>query len=63
MAQWRDPAHAKHDGFAADLEACSAVDRYNFAMVGRHGGATVELRAELTEGRLLAATGPQPPDA
>jgi 2-phosphosulfolactate phosphatase len=63
MVQWRDPAHEKHDGFAADLEACSAVDRYNFAMVGRQGGATVELRAESTEGRLRAGTDPQPPDA
>jgi 2-phosphosulfolactate phosphatase len=45
MGQWRHPAHEKHDAFAADLEACSVVDRYNFAMVGRQGGATVELRA------------------
>jgi 2-phosphosulfolactate phosphatase len=46
IAQWRDPASEKHDGFVADLEACSVVDRYGFAMVGHRDGAKVELRAD-----------------
>jgi 2-phosphosulfolactate phosphatase len=33
VAQWRNPHHAKHEGFTEDVEACSDVDRYDFAMV------------------------------
>ncbi|TCN40136.1 2-phosphosulfolactate phosphatase [Kribbella orskensis] len=44
MGVWRHPTHSKHEGFVADLEACSMVDQYEFAMVGRLLDSTVELR-------------------
>lgn len=44
IAQWRNPDDEKHADFVTDLEACSTVDRYAFAMVGRRNGTTVELR-------------------
>jgi 2-phosphosulfolactate phosphatase len=44
MALWRDPRAGKHDGFMEDVEVCSDVDRYDFAMVGRRSGLAIELR-------------------
>jgi len=38
------PDHEKHAGFVADVEMCSEVDRYDFAMVGQPNGTAVELR-------------------
>jgi 2-phosphosulfolactate phosphatase len=43
-AVWRHPTDPKHDGFVADLEACSTVDQYDFAMVGHLLQTTVVLR-------------------
>lgn len=56
-AIWRNPTHPKHDGFTADLEACSMVDHYDFAMVGRLLDVTVELRPVVCAPRPATADG------